>query len=61
MLGHRRVFWLNFQYLQGAYQQEGNQLFTPVDDCDRTRGNGFKLKEGRFSLDVRGSSLQREL
>ena len=42
------------QYLKGDYKQEWNQLFTPVDDCDRTRGNGFKLKEGRFSLDVRG-------
>ena len=48
-----------FQYLKGAYKQEGNQLFTRVDNC-RTRGNGFKLKEGRFRLDVRGSSLQRE-
>ena len=38
--------------LKGDYKQEGSQLFTRVDG-DRTRGNGFKLKEGGFSLDVR--------
>ena len=42
-----------FQYLKEAYKQEGNQLFERVDNC-RTRGNGFKLREGRFRLDVRG-------
>ena len=42
-----------FQYLKGAYKEEGNQLFERVDNC-WTRGNGFKLREGRFRLDVRG-------
>jgi len=41
------------RYLKGAYKQEGSQLFERVDNS-RTRGNGFKLKEGRFRLDVRG-------
>ena len=42
-----------FQYLKGEYKQEGNQLFTRVDS-DRTRGNGFMLKKGRFRLNVSG-------
>ena len=41
-----------FQYLKGAYKQEEERLFTRVDS-DRTRGNGFKLGEGRFRLDIR--------
>ena len=41
-----------FQYLKEAYKQEGSQLFERVDNS-RTRGNGFKLKEGRFRSDVR--------
>jgi len=42
-----------FQYPKGADKQEGSQLFKRVDNS-RTRGNDFKLKEGRLSLDVRG-------
>ncbi|KFV16785.1 hypothetical protein N340_12582, partial [Tauraco erythrolophus] len=41
-----------FQYLKGAYRKDGEGLFTRVCS-DRTRGNGFKLKEGRFRLDIR--------
>ncbi|GAB0207839.1 mitochondrial enolase superfamily member 1 [Grus japonensis] len=41
-----------FQYLKGAYRIDGEGLF--MRECsDRTRGNGFKLKEGRLRLDVR--------
>ena len=41
-----------FQYLKGAYKQEGERLFTRVDS-DRKRGNSFKLGLGRFRLDIR--------
>ncbi|GAB0188952.1 hypothetical protein GRJ2_001360500 [Grus japonensis] len=41
-----------YQYLKGAYRKDGEGLV--IRECsDRTRGNGFKLKEGRFRLDVR--------
>ena len=41
-----------FQYLKGAYKQEGEWLFTRVDS-DRTREDGFKLRQGRFRLGIR--------
>jgi len=42
-LEKRRLLIVAFQYLTGAYKQEGGRLFTRVDS-DRTRENGFKLR-----------------
>ena len=54
-LGKRRLqgdLTVAFQYLKGAYKQEGDLLFTHCDsDC--TRENGFRIREGRFRLDAR--------
>ncbi|KFQ56826.1 hypothetical protein N334_01764, partial [Pelecanus crispus] len=41
-----------FQYLKGAYRKDGDRLFSRAC-CNRTRGNAFKLKDGRFRLDIR--------
>ena len=41
-----------FQYLKGAYREDGENVFSRVC-CDRTRTNGFTLKESRFRLDIR--------
>ncbi len=49
-----------FQDPKGAYIPEGSKLFERVDNS-RTRGNGFKLKEGRFRLDVRGKFFTRRV
>ncbi|PKU32121.1 hypothetical protein llap_17576 [Limosa lapponica baueri] len=41
-----------FPYLKEAYSKDKDKLFSRAC-CDRTRGNDFKLKEGRFRQDIR--------
>jgi len=41
-----------FQYLKGGYKKDRDRLFSRACS-DRTRGNGFKVKEGIFRLEGR--------
>jgi len=40
-----------FQYLKGAYRKAGEGHFRRAWS-NRTRGNGFKVKAGRFRQDI---------
>jgi len=40
-----------FQYIKGVDKKDGETLFTRAYS-DKTRDNGFKLKEGRGRLDI---------
>ena len=60
----KRRFWgdliVALQWLERAYIQERDSFFTPSDH-DRTGGDGFELKEGRFTLDVRKKFFTQRL
>lgn len=43
---------VTFQCLKGASKNDGDKHFSRAC-CDTTRCNGFKLKVGRFRLDIK--------
>jgi len=52
----QRMLWGDltaaFQYLEWACRKDGEKPFS-MACCDRTRSTGFKVREGRFRLDIR--------
>jgi len=56
----RRDLIAAFQYLKGAYRKGGENIFSR-SCCDRTRNNAFKIREGRFRVDIRKKKLMNRM
>ncbi|KAK4827389.1 hypothetical protein QYF61_017794 [Mycteria americana] len=50
--GEEKAVGRPYSSLPGAYRKDGDRLYSKAC-CDRTRSNGFKLREGRCRLDLR--------
>jgi len=54
-LGRKRLrgdLIATLQYSKGAYKKDGDRIFSKACSNRRT-GSGFRLREGRFRLDIR--------
>lgn len=59
-LQKRRLPDVSFQYQKGNYRKEEDSLLRKI--CgDRTRGHGYKLREGRFTLGTRKKAYKMRL
>ena len=62
-LGEEKDSWrphCSFSIPKGGFKKDREQ-FLAWADSDGTRGNGFKLKEGRFRLDARKKFFTRRV